>query len=473
MNKITKIVFYPFLKLFFLALISTLFVIIMQLYMLYFSNFIGKGISFFTYFELSFYIGSAALSHVLPISIMFSSIVSIGNISENLELTALKASGISLFRIIRPLILFSFFLCFFSLFLNKNYIPKVYIKFITLLKDMQNKKPDISIKEGIFYDGIPGYSIRIGKKNKEKKILEDIIIYDHTRENSLPITTVAKEGKMYFEKNEKVFVFELLDGENLIDIKDEDCKDYICDTKRFIRSNFKMQKLMINLESLGFKRSDEEQNKDFKKSKTASILKKDIESFLSESKNLQNNIYKNILSYFYEIEKISLYEKREILNEKNSINNFKNLNEEKKKEIISKSLSSASKVSKYLKGCNREEKKKKIIINDYKIELNKMMSWAFSCISVMILGTCLGMLIKKGGFGIPLIISGFLIVIHYIIEMISEKWGKFGYIDTFSGAWASNYVIIPLCIIFYYMAYRDYSILDFNFFKIFKRKNKN
>lgn len=455
----------------------------MQLFMIYFSDFLGKGLTIKTYLELSFYVAIAAYPHTMPLAILFSSIVSLGNLGESLEVEALKTLGISLIRIIRSLLIFSLALFIFSYGINSFVVPKVYINFITLLRDMQNKKPDIAIREGVFYDGIPGYSVRIAKKNKEDNSLEDIMIYDHTKKKNLPYLTIAKKGKIYSKNHGKEFVIELIDGHNYIDIKNEDSTSIFSpETKnKFIRSNFKKQTLILNLEALGFHRSNKDEYKEFKKSRNIFDLEKDILEMNEYKKKIYQNVSESYNNFFYELfskisrEKFPAVEKinsvayfRELFSKKNSEDfekNSKNL-----KPIAASAKKSAETFLNYLKGCRKQEYKQKTFINDYAIHMKKMFTWAFSCISVMILGATLGVIMKRGGLGIPLIISGILIVIHYIIEMISEKWGKYGVINPSLGAWASNLVIIPLGIFFYYVAYRDIKFSDFKIYNFFAKK---
>jgi lipopolysaccharide export system permease protein len=484
--KITdKLILKPFLKLFILALVSTLFVIVLQTFLTFLNDFIGKGLGLGNYILLATYISSAALPHALPMTIMFSSIMTIGNLSESLELVVLKAAGFSLARIIRSLIIFSLSLSIFAFYVNSYIVPRAAVKSINLLSDMRQKKPDVSIKEGIFYDGIPGYSIRIGKRDRQNDAIHDIMIYDHTKKDIQPSLTISQNGRIYLQDNARQLVIELNDGHNYIDIKPSDDDLHADIPTNFVRTNFKLQRLIIGLDSLQFSRTKEEIFEKSRRAKNRKKLKEHILTMIKSQEEVRGYITQNFDKHFHDLEKISTQESivDTTLKETDNVFIIKKFIEQYKLNPLELSVSSmevlqvcqdAVKDAKifrdYIERCAQHDYNIMVDKNSYEIELYKMFTWAISCLTVMLLGASLGAIMRKGGLGLPLIISGFLIVIHYVIEIITEKWAKYGLISTINSAWAANYVLIPVALVIYIFAYKDTRIFETNLYSVILNK---
>lgn len=485
LKKSDKIVLNPFLKLFVLALFSTLFVIVLQTFLFFLNEFIGKGLGAITYLLLATYVASAALPHALPLAIMFSSIMTMGNLSESLEITALKAAGFSLSRIMRSLIIFGFTLTVFAFYANSYIVPRAAVRCINLLSDMRHKKPDVSIKDGIFYDGVPGYSIRIGKKDRQKDTIHDIMIYDHTKKDIQPSLTIAQNGRIYLQDDGKQLVIELSDGHNYIDIKPSNDEFYTYAVTNFARTNFKLQKLVIGLDALQFSRTKEELFERSRRAKNRNKLKEHILTMKKSQEEVIGYLIQNFEQHFKQLEKVStqkfIYDAP--LKDGDNVFAVKKLIEQYKIDPLNSDIAAmealqvcqdATKEAKafrdYVGKCAQHDYDVMVDRNSYEIELYKMFTWAFSCLTIMILGASLGAIIKKGGLGLPLIISGLLIVIHYIIEIIAEKWAKYGFISTINSAWAANYVMIPLAITLYILAYKDTRIFETDFYSVIINK---
>lgn len=487
MKKIDKLILYPFCKLFILALVSTCFVIVLQIFIVFLNDFIGKGLGASNYALLASYISLSALPHALPLAIIFACIVSLGGLSENLEITALKAAGISFYRIIKSLLVVGIAISFCMYFVNTYFVPRAAIKCFTLLYDMRSKKPDVSIKEGLFYDGIPGYSIRIGRKDKESGTIHDVMIYDHTRKDMLPSLTVAKDGRIYMQEDGKELVIELQNGHSYMDLKDSNSDIYADAIPNFVRANFKMGRIIIGLESLQFSRTKEELFERNRRAKNRDRLKHDIEEMRTSQGEIRGYLEKNFKAHFYLSEgevgvsdfnskKFSnadianaQYVKELLVSYKGNLSYFNN-NTPDAVQIGKDALVSAQNFRNYIQKCAQHDYSIMVDKNSHEIDLYKMFTWAISCFTVMLLGISLGSLIKKGGLGVPLLISGILIVIHYVIEIVTEKWAKYGLISTLHSAWATNYVMIPLGIFLFFLAYRDIKILDYDLYSVFVKR---
>ena len=172
-------VFGSFIGPFILTLVVVDFILLIVSLIKYFDKIFGKGLGIEVYIELFSYFSISASPDAFPLAVLLSSIMTFGNLGEHSELTAIKSSGISLTRALVPMLVFVLALTSFAVYFNTNLVPKVNLKTYSLLWDMRSKKPALDIREGVFYNGIPGYSIKVNEKIGDEQ-LKDIIIYDHT-----------------------------------------------------------------------------------------------------------------------------------------------------------------------------------------------------------------------------------------------------------------------------------------------------
>ncbi len=217
MKKIDKLVLGSFLGLFVLTFCVAFFVLLMQFFLFNFSELIGKGLGVDIYLQLASYVGVWTTKQAFPLSVLLASIMALGNLGENHELTALRSAGIPILRILWPLCVFVLLLSGLAFFSNSYVVPRANLNALSLLSDLVKKKPSVAIKEGLFYDGIPGYSIKVDKKLEDKTKLEGIMIYDHTEKRGNVSLTMAKSGRIYTIKDEAYLVIELFNGHNYLE----------------------------------------------------------------------------------------------------------------------------------------------------------------------------------------------------------------------------------------------------------------
>ena len=214
LKKIDRLIISSFIPPLILSFLIALFVLTMQFFWLYIDEIMGKGIGFFQIIELIGYLTVSFVPLALPMSVLLASVMVFGNLGERYELSSMKSAGISLLRIMAPLTVMCVGITLFS-FLASNYIiPRANLKFLTRLYDIRRQKPALAIEEGVFNNDFYGYSIYIGKKHADKTSIEDVIIYDQSK-NDLIKCTKAKSGKMYTTERGKRFVLELKDGEQV------------------------------------------------------------------------------------------------------------------------------------------------------------------------------------------------------------------------------------------------------------------
>ena len=239
----------PFLMTFFIAV----FVLFMQFVWKYVDDLIGKGLETRTLVELFFYAALSMFPLALPLAILLSSLMTFGNLGEQFELVALKSSGMSLQKIMTPLIIVAFLTSVGAFFFSNNMLPFINLKMRSLIYDIQQKKPALNIKEGVFYNGIDGYTIRIGTKESDGITCHDIMIHDHTQNAGNNKVITAESGKLEMTSDKKKLIMQLFNGtsyEEIVDSKNENHYP-------LMRSKFKEQTVRFDLSGFRLVRSEE------------------------------------------------------------------------------------------------------------------------------------------------------------------------------------------------------------------------
>jgi lipopolysaccharide export system permease protein len=515
-KKTDKIVLVPFIKLFILVLSVTVFIMLMQFFLIYFDELIGKDLGFWVYIQLFCYFGINATPMAFPLATLVASLMVFGSLGEQLELTALKSAGIPFIRILRPSLFLMSLLSILVYFSNGYVVPKVTVKAHTLLYDLRKKKPSIAIKEGVFYNGIPDYSIRVERKLSDQKTLEDIIIYDHTKNKGNVHMTTASSGQLTTINNGQYLVIELFNGYNYLEKlpeKKDNNKTTTASNKviipNFYRTSFKAQKVLIDLDAFKLTRTNEKYFTYYHSTKTTGEITKDIGKMQTRIKKNQTSILEDLQEYYHfpALDNTSLpahHKKMDAVDKLIDTSNHQALplqtntptviipnvpeaanitssrpsiiqklaNNPKRLQIIQKALDHVKdrkyKLQPYANKIISIDKK----LKEFQIEKNKRSSYAIGCILMLLIGTSLGALIKKGGFGIPLLISTVFILLYYVVDIFGTKWAKVGMLNTICGAWAPNIILLPFGLFFLRQAQKDTRLLDGDAYRIFWRKLK-
>jgi lipopolysaccharide export system permease protein len=499
MKKIDKLILSSFLGLFFLTFCVAFFVLLMQFFLLHFDVLIGKGLGLVIYTQLASYIGIVATKQAFPLAVLLSSIMALGNLGEHCELTALKSAGVSLPRVLLPLFCFVSLLSLLVFFSNSYVVPRAHLNASSLLYDLTKKKPSVAIKEGVFYDDIPGYSIKVRRKMEDQVTLQGIMIYDHTQGRGNVSLTMAESGKIYTIHDEAYMVIELFNGHNYIEEppQADAAETHTRQVPQFYRSSFESQKLLLSLESFKLARTQKELFSHSYKTKNTQRLAADIVAMRSSIQQAKQSLSTEALSRLAQLDSTELAEattKQGDLLEMANILELKAYAEHHRRDkpqsedlaittdsptarstpyraadlsrIYTEALKQARTFKEEIALRATETKRLEKEIRKHELEQYKMMAWAVSCIVVFLVGAPLGAIIKKGGIGIPLIIATCLIVWHYIFEMLGEKWANEEVIDAFSGAWLANWLLLPFGFFFLRQAYKDARLLEAEFYSM-------
>ena len=469
-----------FLPLFVMTFCICLFIVLMQFLWRYIDDLVGKGLGVDVISELFFYAALTMVPMALPLAILLASLMIFGNLGENFELTAMKASGISLLRTMAPLIVLMVLIAAGAFFFQNNVLPIAQTKMYTLLYSVRQKSPELEIPEGVFYDQIPGYNLFIEHKNRDTGVLYDMMIYDVSRgfENSSII--LADSGKMSFTADKTHLFLELWSGESF-----ENLKDAATGMKNvpYRRETFDVKEIMVTFDS-NFNRMDEQGMRNQYVGKNMAELRATIDSVqqrvdslgMEYSNSLRETPHMNIMPYRISSDTTGT----RIRTPNPSVKMARAM------DIDSVFRGSSSGVGiNYLQTAlaksqrNKQEYEYRSLtmaddtrtIRRHSIELMKKFTLSFACIIFFFIGAPLGAIIRKGGLGTPLVISVFLFIFYYIIDNMGYKLARDGKWPVWQGMWLSAAVLLPLGIFFTYKAVNDSAVFNkdayLNFFRRF------
>lgn len=432
----------PFVITFFIAI----FLLLMQFMWKYIDDLVGKGLEFSQIAELIFYASARFVPLALPIAMLLTSVMVFGKFGENYELVALKASGISLARILFPLTIFVIIICYAS-FLFSNYVmPIANMKNGSMIYDIQKKKPALNIKEGIFYNELEGFSIKVAEKDASDKRLKDIIIYDHTKKNENTKVIIAESGIMKLTKNEKFLELILFNGHSYIDISEKNKNN----KNEYRTTKFKENLIRFDLSSF----SEIKNSEKLYKGHYAMLNNKQL-NYAIDSLNIKYELKKDVYNlgitsnYLTELENKNSSYSSEYLSNKTS----------KQYRLAINKLKS---IKTRIKSKSDDLKYRKIIITKHKIEWHRKINLSIACLLLFLVGAPLGSIIRKGGFGLPVLVSVLFFIIFHVLSMIGEKAAKDLSMQAYEGMWLTNGIFTLIATVLIYKASNDAQLFDFS-----------
>lgn len=467
-----------FLPLLLMTFFICLFIVLMQFLWKYIDDLVGKGLEVGVIAELFFYAALTMVPMALPLAVLLASLMTFGNLGERFELTAMKASGVSLLKSMRPLIVLMVFIAIGAFFFQNNVLPVAQTKMWTLLYSMRQKSPELEIPEGVFYDQIPGYNLFVQKKNADTGVLYDVMIYDLSSGFDNARVILADSGKMSMTADKKHLFLQLYQGEQFENLREQS------NTRGAVpyrRESFTDKEIMIAFDA-NFNRMDEDGMRNQYVGKNITELQATIDSVNARVDSI-GNVYGNAIkeipylgvSYYKRT-----YENGVVVNKKqrpvtlevpldvDSL--FHGKNEGIHKGYLTQALNKAKRnrqdyeFRSYAMGDDRKT------IRRHAIELQKKFTLSFACIIFFFIGAPLGAIIRKGGLGMPLVISVFLFIFYYIIDNTGYKMARNGSLEVWQGMWLSSAVLLPLGIFFTYKAVNDSAVFNRDAYMNFFRK---
>jgi lipopolysaccharide export system permease protein len=436
-----------------------LFILLMQFLWKYIDDFVGKGLEWYIIAQLMFYASATFVPLALPLAILLSSLMTFGNLGEKYELTAIKAAGISLRTIMKPLIIMSIIISGIAFYFSNNVMPYANLKFKTLLFDVQSKKPAVNIQEGMYYDGIDGYIIKVGKKDRDGKTLHNIMIYDHTERIGNSKLTIAKSGKMELTSDNRFLFFTLYEGNNY----NEDLSTYENFlTRPMIRTSFKEEFRRFDLSAFAFSKTNEGLYKNHFQMLNLKQLTETEDTLKIGLNAKKTEFYKNTINKFQFMVNQNDTLDKSVLDTLPKLENdfISNIEIQRRNPILETAIQSARGGKNEIDYWVIDFKDNEEYIRRYDIEWQRKFTLSIACLILFFIGAPLGTIIRKGGFGLPVVMSVLFFVIFHIISMIGEKSAREGVLDAFSGMWLSSMVFLPIGIILTFKATTDSPLFD-------------
>ncbi|MEP6467831.1 MAG: LptF/LptG family permease, partial [Parafilimonas sp.] len=445
----------------------SLFVLVMQFFWLYIDDLVGKGLDVLTIFQLIGYVAATAVPLALPLSLLLSSIMTFGNLGESFELVAIKSAGIPLLRFMMPLLAVAVLISGVAFLFANNIIPVANLKLNALKYDIIVTKPALDIQEGVFYDKIEGYVIKVGKKDKDDSTIHNVVIYEKTfgpQDNFL----VANSGVMKVTPDKRFLEFTLRDGWNY-----QENGSRFTTNSDFIRLGFKEYKKDFDLASFQMNRTDDSLFRWDPKMLTVHQLNLSIDSInklrVSGNVRLKSQMKPTLVFYKYQDSAWTLPDSLK----KKRIKTISNIIPDSSAFVVyERAMSSANSVKGFVDLAANDYSSTQDLLRKNRIEWNRKFSLSFACLVLFMIGAPLGSIIRKGGLGSPLVFAVVFFVIFHLLNTFGEKFAKQGLATAFTGMWLSSFVLLPIGIFLTSKAMRDSQLFNKEFYFRFIKKIK-
>ena len=471
MKKLYLYITKSFLGTFMLTFFIVVFIWVMQFVWLYVDDLVGKGLEFKIIAELLFYTSITAIPMSLPLALLLALLMCFGNLGEHYELVAMKASGISMWRSMRPMLYFSLMLSVLAFFISNSLIPIATLKWRTLLTDVQRQKLAFNIKEGVFYKDIENYVIYVDKKGKDGSHIYGVKIYDHTDHTGNTKIISADSGFMAMSPNQRNIIFTLYNGYNYTDITTDNYKE----KRPFERMSFKQEQIKFSLASFDMTRSSEDMYKSYQQMMNIRQLSTSLDSLERRIEGKQEAFslgFKRRWANYNSMHEDASPEPIADLAAADTCAVLQwpllvNFDEDTRAVLVSMAVSTAQNAkdnvafNKVDLGAQNEN------INKHKKEWHKKFTLSIACLIFFFIGAPLGSIIRKGGLGLPVVISVVFFVIYHLISTIAERMAVFGDLNMFLGVWLSSLVLLPVGLFFTFKATTDASVFDGDSWKKF------
>jgi lipopolysaccharide export system permease protein len=445
----------------------------MQFFWLYIDDLLGKGLKVTVIIELLFYVSASLIPLALPLAILLSSIMTFGNLSENNELTALKSSGQSLYKIIRPLLVVVVIIALGTFYFANYVIPVANLKWQSLIFDIQNTKISTIITPGVYSHELDGYVIKVdeGKGNT----FQGVLIHDHTTPNEIK-TVRAESGKIYKSRNGKYLFFEMKNGSVLEELEPQTpqfnsgkrvVSKYASHSAR--RSSFDHATYKIDVSGFDLQRSKEDLLKDKHEMLNVFQINTAMDSIQRKGQDIINNfllsikgLHPYLAAHSYQKHSIKQLEDKEererTLQVQDYSIDFEQLESTQQIAAIEKAQAAIRKTKKNLIGQRDFMKSLEKDMDNYMVEFNKKFALTAAILILFFIGAPLGAVVRKGGFGAPVVIAALLFMIYFVLLSIGDNLTKTGTLTPFVGMWFPSMVLAPMAVFLMYSAANDHPV---------------
>lgn len=470
-KKIDKLLLKAFMGPFVLTFFIVLFIFHSQFMINKFKYLVGKGIGLDVYGELAGYFALSLVPVSFPLAVLLASLMTFGNLGQHSEITAIKASGISMLRVLRPVAIVTILTVCAALVYNDVVVPWSNLKGYSLLYDVKQKKPTLELEEGTFYSGLEGYSIKVDNKLEDGKSLEGVIIYKHKDTRGNKEVILAESGTMETIMDDSYLLLRLFDGNAYSEVEDKKSKK---NDIQYVTNTFDTAQFFFNLESFGLGTTNDNLFVGHNLMKNRSRLISEEDSVRKAYVNYNNMLVKNFDSQFYykhitetgkfdqaKVDSADVKLVTDLFNPEDPITHVR---------IVSSAYNSAVSFSNVVNSNVTRMKNQKRQVAKYQVDINKKITSAVAILVMFLIGAPLGAIIKKGGLGMPVLISVVFFVIYYVSTITGEKMAKELIIHPTVGSWISNVILFVIGMLFLYQAKNDVRLLDTDYYLVLVNK---
>ncbi len=434
-----------------------MFVLVMQFLWLWIDEFVGKGLEWYVIAQIFLYQSATLVPLALPLAVLLSTIMTFGNLGQNYELVAMKSAGISLRRISMPIFIFCGLMMVLAFYFANVQIPDAQLKIRTLLYDIQQQKPAFNMKEGLFYNQIDGYSIKVGKKDADNQNMHQIMIYDHTSTKGNVSLILADDGKMTMNEDKDKLMVTLYNGTRYEEMEDRDNNKR---TYPFSVTTFGKQEMELDLSAFKLNRSDEDYFKENYQMLNIFELDEAVDSLNIGEVNKRVGFLNNMCTYFHLHD--SSGQSRIVKNPYivKATDLATNLSKTEKQKAYTAALNSARTIKGIADFSVVTLQNGYEFANRFRLEWHRKFTLSLACIIFFFIGAPFGAIVRKGGLGMPMVSAIVIFIIYYMITVAGEKASNESVFSPFVGMWLSSFVMIPLGLFLTYKASIDSNLFN-------------
>lgn len=460
---IIKAFLQPFAATFFISVV----VLLLQFLWKYIDDLAGKGLEWYVLLEFMLYSTANLIPLALPLAILLASIMTFGNLGEKYELVSIKAAGISLQRAIMPLFVLVSIVSAGALWFSLEVVPVANLKWGALYYDLLQKKPAFDLKEGVFYNGIEDYSIKVAKKDKTGSKIYDVIIYDHRKGRGNTAVVLAEYGTITQSEDQRYLIFELYNGVRYEELINQ--PDYY-KRNQFATTKFRKQRMVFDLSSFKLSRSDLGLFQDFWRYRKLPELEAGMDSLRVEIMTREIMGRRNFFQFYHYSDTVQL--PGDTIPAKLRLDYL--MREDKRQNAISQALSIARSGQGQVQYVKNDLQPVKYLLAKYEMVWWQKFTLSVACLILFFIGAPLGAIVRKGGFGLPVVFAIIFFMFFFVMNMIGEKMVRELVLPAEVGMWISAMVLTPIGFWLTYKATRDSALFNkdayIRFFRLFRRK---
>lgn len=472
MKKLDQFIIKSFLGPFFGILMVVVFILMLQFLWLYIDELVGKGLGLRIILEFLGWGSATMLPLSLPLATLLASVMTVGQMAENNELIAMKSAGISLTRVLTPLIICAGIISVLAFFAVNNLVPVAYNKIFTLRDDIGKTKEEINIPTGTFYDGIDGYVLRIDSKDDKTNMMHGILVYDHTAGKGNVSLTIADSAMLKMSKSKDYLTFQMFSGINYSETNKMNYRDT---SLQLQKTNFRNQKMIIPLQNYAFQKSEQSKFGDQVRAMNLTQLGhgKDSLTHLNDSTwavNTASFFSRRILRFANQLDTASHFQGTTLF-DRSKLKKWGS-----KEEELSAYRNAENMAIEYCTAVSSYENDVYgyiYILRRTDVELLKKFAEALACFILFFIGAPLGAFIRKGGLGVSAIIAVLFFVLYWVVDITGTKLARDGAITAAAGVFISTIVLAPLGAYFTWKAAHDSAIFNTENFGSWWRKIKS